>query len=162
MIDTSDELSALIAAAAASVRPEDDDASPVEAPQHLCDVLIVDDTGASRELLSAILRNFAGRLDMREARNGSDAMELWNELNPRITLLDIDMPGVDGLTVLQSLRQRRPDCFVAMVSGGSQLETVRRALALGASGYVVKPYKPQRILDLLNKYHQKTGHNLMA
>jgi YesN/AraC family two-component response regulator len=160
--DTADEWSALIAAAAASVRPEDDETSYVEAPQHLCDVLIVDDAGASRELLSAILRNFAGRLDMREARNGSDAMGLWNELNPRITLLDIDMPGMDGLTVLQSLRQRRPDCFVAMVSGGSQLETVRRALALGASGYVVKPYKPQRILDLLNKYHQKTGHKLTA
>lgn len=162
MNNSSDELSQLIAAAAASISPGDDDAPRVEAPRHQCDVLMVDDTGASRELLSAILRNFAGRLELREARNGTEALDLWNELNPRITLLDIDMPGMDGLTVLQSMRERRPDCFVAMVSGGSQLDTVRRALALGASGYVVKPYKPQRILDLLNKYQQRTGHNLTA
>ena len=162
MNNSSDELSQLIAAAAATISPDDDDAPRVEVPRHQCDVLMVDDTGASRELLSAILRNFAGRLELREARNGAEALALWNELNPRITLLDIDMPGMDGLTVLQSMRERRPDCFVAMVSGGSQLDTVRRALALGASGYVVKPYKPQRILDLLNKYQQRTGHNLTA
>jgi PleD family two-component response regulator len=57
-----------------------------------CDVLIADDAGASRELLSAILRNFAGPLDIREARNGQDAVQLWQQLRPRITLLDIDMP----------------------------------------------------------------------
>lgn len=162
MNNTSEELSQLIAAAAATVSPDAEDPSRVEAPSHKCDVLIVDDAGASRELLSAILRNFAGRMELREARNGTEALALWTDLNPRITLLDIDMPGVDGLTVLQSLRQKRPDCFVAMVSGGSQLDTVRKALALGASGYVVKPYKPQRILDLLNKYSQQTGHSMMA
>jgi CheY-like chemotaxis protein len=124
-------------------------------------VLIVDDSGASRELLAAILRNFAGRLDLREARNGSDALAMWTELNPRITLLDIDMPGVDGLTALQGMRKARGDTFVAMISAGSSLDNVRKALALGASGYVVKPYKPQRILDLLHKYTQLKGHDLM-
>ena len=159
------DVNALIAAAAATVAPESDTDTDTDSGKphglHRCDVLIVDDSGASRELVAAILRNFAGRLDLREARNGQEALTMAADLNPRITLLDIDMPGTDGLTVLQTLRQARPDAFVAMISGGSSLDNVRKALSLGASGYVVKPYKPQRILDLLNKYTQVTGHQLV-
>jgi len=124
---------------------------------HGCDVLIADDAGASRELLSAILRNFAGRLDLREARNGIEALSLWQQLNPRITMLDIDMPGMDGLSTLQNIRLIQPRAFVAMISGGSSLDHVKKALELGASGFVIKPYKPQRILDVLNKYRQQIG-----
>ena len=136
-------------------------ASPNERP-HACDVLIADDTGASRELLSAILRNFAGRLQLREARNGIDALSLWQQLNPRITMLDIDMPGMDGLSTLQNIRLIQPRAFVAMISGASSLDHVKKALALGASGFVIKPYKPQRILDVLNKYRQQTGYDPIA
>jgi two-component system chemotaxis response regulator CheY len=126
-----------------------------------CDVLIADDAGASRELLSAILRNFAGPLDIREARNGQDAVQLWQQLRPRITLLDIDMPGLDGLAALQQLRTIDPDAFVAMVSGSSSIDNVKQALALGAAGFVIKPYKPKRIVDLLQRYQDRTGHALM-
>ena len=142
--------------------PEDDtDAVAPAARGPVCDVLIADDTGASRELLSAILRNFAGPLDIREARNGQEAVTLWQQLRPRITLLDIDMPGLDGLSALQQLRTIDPGAFVAMVSGGSSIDNVKQALALGAAGFVIKPYKPQRIVDLLQRYQDRTGHALM-
>jgi two-component system chemotaxis response regulator CheY len=156
-----DEPAQPIAAAAAGATSKDGEGPAKASPNHQCDVLIVDDAAASRELLTAILRNFAGRLELREARNGTEGLAMWTELNPRITLLDIDMPDVDGLTVLQRLRQRRPDSFVAMISGGSSVDNVRKSLALGASGFVIKPYKPQRILDLLNKYTRTTGHSLV-
>lgn len=157
MSTPSDELSALISAVAASATDEAQDA-PYAVNPHQCDVLVVDDTGASRELLAAILRNFAGRLVLREARNGAEALKLWTELNPRITMLDIDMPGEDGLAVLQAMRRERADTFVAMISGSSSMDNVKRAMALGASGFVIKPYKPQRILDLLKKYTDQTQH----
>jgi len=161
MSTTDADLNALIAAAAATVTPESDADDGKPQGLHRCDVLIVDDSGASRELAAAILRNIAGRLDLREARNGQEALTMAGDLNPRITLLDIDMPGADGLKVLQTLRQARSDAFVAMISGSSSLDNVRKALSLGASGYVVKPYKPQRILDLVKKYTQVTGHHLV-
>lgn len=157
MSTTDEELSTLISAAAASVSDEAQDSQRATST-HRCDVLLVDDTGASRELLAAILRNFAGRMIMREARNGAEALKLWQDLNPRITLLDIDMPGEDGLGVLQEMRQQRADTFVAMISGSSSMDNVKRAMALGASGFVIKPYKPQRILDLLKKYTDQSGH----
>ncbi len=134
-------------------------AAPVAGTTPRCDVLIADDTGASRELLASIIRNFAGRLEIREARNGNDALAMWQELRPRITLLDIDMPGLDGLSTLKRIRETAPDAFVAMISGVSSVEHVREALSSGASGFVIKPYKPQRILDLLTRYTQKTGHD---
>lgn len=160
MSTPSEELSALISTAATTASDEAQDAAPLPPlPQlHQCDILLVDDTGTCRELLAAILRNFAGPLAMREARNGIEALQLWKDLHPRVTLLDINMPGEDGLAVLQEMRRVRPDTFVAMVSASSSMDNVKRALALGASGYVIKPYKPQRIVDLLAKYTEQTGH----
>lgn len=139
-----------------------DTAPPVAAaPAQQCDVLIVDDTGGSRELLASIIRNFAGRLEIREARNGQDALVAWQELRPRITLLDIDMPGLDGISALKKIREMAPKAFVAMISGVGSVDHVREALSSGASGFVIKPYKPQRILDLLERYRQLTGHDLL-
>lgn len=157
MTTQDDELAALISSVAASATDEALDGRGASSP-HRCDVLVVDDTGASRELLAAILRNFAGRMVLREARDGKEAMKQWRDLNPRITLLDIDMPGEDGLAVLQTMRRERADTFVAMISASSSMDNVKRAMALGASGFVIKPYKPQRILDLLQKYTEQSGH----
>ena len=160
--DGDTDLGALIADAAASATDEDDGPGPMGVRQpHLCDVLIADDAGASRELLAAILRNFGGQMSIREARNGHEAVAMWQTLRPRVTLLDIDMPGLDGLTVLQQLRSVDADTFVAIVSGGNSIDNVKHALALGAAGFVIKPYKPQRIVDLLKRYQERTGHNLM-
>lgn len=160
--DIPEDLAAQIAQAAASASGEPETAFAPGGAGHRCDVLIVDDTGTSRELLAAILRNFAGQLQLREARNGADALQIWHESNPRVTLLDIDMPDMDGLAVLKSMRQARPNTFVAMISGTNSIDHVRDALALGASGFVVKPYKPKRILDLLDKYGEQSGHTLTS
>ncbi len=135
------------------------DEAPVR--PHRCDVLIADDSGPSREILSAILRNFLGGLRLHEVRNGNDALKAWQDLNPHITMLDLDMPGMDGMTALQKIREADPTAFVAIVSGGSSVDNVRRSLALGAGAFVVKPYKPQRILDVLNRHATLKGPSLI-
>lgn len=136
------------------------DRSAPAAAMSQCDVLIADDAGPSRQILSAILRTFAQGLRLAEARNGEEAFELWQRLHPRITMLDLDMPGTDGLETLQKIRAAHATAFVAIVSGRSSPDNVRRALELGASGFVVKPYKPQRILDLLERYAVASGQRI--
>jgi two-component system chemotaxis response regulator CheY len=129
---------------------------------HRCDFLIADDTGASREILAALLRQACPGVSIREARDGADAVNRWKEWRPRVTFLDIDMPGQNGLSVLQAIRSAQPDAFVAMVSGLSSADNVRQALSMGASGFIVKPFKPQRLIDVLERYSTLTGHALVT
>jgi two-component system chemotaxis response regulator CheY len=126
-----------------------------------CDVLIADDSGQCRDILRALLRTFAEGLTVREARNGQGALAVWQTSRPRVTFLDIDMPEMDGLATLAQIRQRQADAFVAIVSGRSSADNVRAALTNGASGFVVKPYKPQRILDVLERYQKLSGQTIV-
>lgn len=110
------------------------------------DVLVVDDDSLIRELLSAILRNgdftIAG-----EASNGEDAYLLCRKLQPSVVLLDINMPRMDGLQVLASIRRVSPQTKVIMVSSEATLGRVKEALAGGASGFIVKPFNSGRVLN---------------
>jgi CheY-like chemotaxis protein len=170
MTDASDDLGKLLADAAASVAGKAEPSStkgaggPSSPPVHRrgCDVLMADDSGPSREILSAILRNFASGLRLHEVRNGTDAVQAWRALQPHVTMLDLDMPGLDGFAALQQIREIDASAFVAIVSAGSSVDNVRKALSLGAGGFVVKPYKPQRILDVLKKYAVTSGHPLLG
>ena len=127
----------------------------------VCDVLIADDTGPAREVLRALLRRYTANLGIREARTGAEAFKLWDSLRPRMTFLDIDMPQTDGLETLRQIREEDKGAFVAMVSGCSSTDNVKRALGMGANAFIVKPYKPQRILDALQRYETLTGRKVM-
>jgi DNA-binding NarL/FixJ family response regulator len=127
----------------------------------ICDVLIADDTGPARVVLRALLRRYTANLGIREARTGTEAFKLWDSLRPRITFLDIDMPGVDGLEALSQIRAVQKDAFVAIVSGCSSAANVKHALGMGANAFIVKPYKPQRIVDALQRYEALTGRKVV-
>jgi len=126
---------------------------PAPAPEG---VLVVDDSGHSRELLMSLLRRLSPA-NLRHARSGEEALTEFAARPPRLTFLDIDMDGLDGLEVLRRLRAANPDAFVVMVSGVSTVENVRVALDEGAAAFVVKPFRPQRIVDVLAKYVKETG-----
>ena len=134
--------------------------APVDPAVHRCDVLIADDTGHSREILAMLLRELVPGVTVHQVRDGSEAITAWRELQPRVTFLDIDMPRQDGLAVLKAIRSVQPDAFVAMVSGYSSPDNVREALSMGASGFIVKPFKPQRIADALERFRKMSGHPL--
>ena len=127
----------------------------------ICDVLIADDTGPARVVLRALLRRFTANLGIREARTGAEAFKLWDSLRPRLTFLDIDMPNTDGLEALRQIRDQDKGAFVAIVSSCSSAENVKRALGMGANAFIVKPYKPQRIVDALQRYEAMTGRKLV-
>ena len=127
----------------------------------ICDVLIADDTGPARVVLRALLRRFTANLGIREARTGAEAFKLWESLRPRLTFLDIDMPNTDGLEALRRIREVQKDAFVAIVSGCSSTDNVKRALSRGANAFIVKPYKPQRIVDALQRYEALTGRKVV-
>ena len=101
-------------------------------------VLIADDHNVVREGLKHILEGRYGQLTFGEARDGTEALNLiWKE-EWDLVLLDIHMPGRDGLEVLREGKKERPRMPVLILSGSSQEEYAVRALRDGAAGYIEK------------------------
>ena len=70
-------------------------------------------------------------------------LELVGSLNPDLTLLDLSMPGIGGMEVLQRIRQRDPEARVVMITGNYSIETAVMAIQAGAADYVCKPVSPK-------------------
>jgi len=113
-------------------------------------VLVVDDDNLMREMLKAILRSEEYQV-VGEASNGEDALALCARLKPRLVLLDINMPKMDGLQVLEAIRQAQPETKIIMVSAEATMDKVTEAIKKGAAGFVVKPFKAARVLDKVSE-----------
>ncbi|MFH1594502.1 MAG: response regulator [Candidatus Omnitrophota bacterium] len=101
-------------------------------------ILIVDDDDGIRRLLTGFFKKKGYKT--LEAENGQKALELARSQNISAVLLDIEMPGIDGLATLEELLKINPKLGVVMVTGVQNDEKVKRAMELGAYGYVLKPF----------------------
>ena len=116
-------------------------------------VLIVDDNRASRDLIRAILKPVRCRVV--EASNGQQALDLIQQERPDLVLLDVDMPGPDGLTVVRKIRENRAlaDLPVVAVTAFAMEGDRERGMAAGFTAYVTKPVRAallrQQVLQLL-------------
>jgi two-component system response regulator EvgA len=100
-------------------------------------VLIVDDDASSRLMLALLLRR-AGHLVVGQADNGAEGLRLAGLCLPTLMLLDIDMPSVEGLTVLNKVRRLYPGVSVLAVSGLDPAIYALRCMRLGAHGFLNK------------------------
>lgn len=113
-------------------------------------ILIVDDALFMRRLIRDALEpigfNICG-----EAGDGNQALERFRELKPDITTLDIVMPNADGLAALAGIRQIDPKAKVIMVTAVDQREAMLRAMHMGVSDFIVKPFDADRIVAAVEK-----------
>jgi two-component system chemotaxis response regulator CheY len=122
--------------------------SSVEVIPTAVDVLIVDDSPAMRRLLRRTLgmcRFELGRIV--EATDGQEALDILQKITVGLLLLDVNMPRIDGVTLLKLL-QRRDDGATTpavIVSTDGSRERIDAAIAAGAKGYVCKPFRPEEL-----------------
>jgi DNA-binding NarL/FixJ family response regulator len=111
-------------------------------------VLIVDDHPLTRDALATLL---AGNdFDVvGQAADGQEAVELAGQLRPQLVLLDLSMPGVDGLSALPGLRDAVPDAEVIVLTASGTEDNLLAAIRAGAAGYLLKSEPPDRIVDFL-------------
>ena len=111
-------------------------------------LLIVDDHPLTRDALASLLAqhgfDVAG-----QASDGTEAIELAAGLEPDVILLDLSMPGLDGLDALPRLREAAPDCEVVVLTADGTEENLLAAIRGGAAGYLLKSEPPERIVEFL-------------
>lgn len=111
-------------------------------------ILVVDDEEVVRR---AHTRTLAGsRCVVREAPNGPEALSAMEQEPSDVVLLDLRMPGMDGMTVLKTIKQRWPEAEVIIITGYPSVETAKEAIRLGAYDYLAKPVPPAEVIQAAN------------
>src|SRR4249920_4083429 len=111
-------------------------------------ILLVDDHPLTRSALSGLLSQHGFDV-VGEASDGEDAIVCAGELRPDLILLDLSMPGLDGLSALPRLREAAPDCEVVVLTASGTEENLLGAIRGGAAGYLLKSEPPERIVEFL-------------
>jgi len=107
-------------------------------------ILVVDDERFFREAIREVLE--AEKLECVVAANGAEALEHADDPTLGVVVLDVQLPGIDGIEVLRRLRERRPDLRVLILSAHTDQEIVLEALRLGACDYLAKPLHDEELV----------------
>ncbi len=115
-------------------------------------LLIVDDEPLIRRGIKSLVDfNMLNIVEVREAVNGEEALEIFKTFKPQLVLADINMPKMDGLTFTEHIKSISPDVKIALVTGYDYFDYAVQALKLGVDDYVLKPISKKDIEEVLRK-----------
>ncbi|PYT15658.1 MAG: DNA-binding response regulator [Acidobacteria bacterium] len=129
--------------------------SPAEPIRILC----VDDHPLVRKGIASILANEADMRLVAEAGGGKEAVELFRQHHPDVTLMDLRMPGVDGIEATRIIRQESPDAKIIALTSYDGDQDIYRALEAGVLGYLLKEMVHTEVLRAIRTVH--AGKRLM-
>ncbi|WP_165847710.1 AAA family ATPase [Ammonifex thiophilus] len=118
-------------------------------------VLIADDVPRTREEIKRLLAFEEDIVVVGEAGDGEEALRLVEEQVPDVVLMDINMPGLDGIAATEAISERFPQTGVVIISIQGEQEYLRRAMAAGASDYLIKPFTAQEMVDAVRRVWEK-------
>lgn len=113
-------------------------------------VLIADDHPVVREGLAAMINRLPDMVVVGEAGNGREAVELYLQHKPDITLMDLRMPEMNGVDAIIAIRQKHPAAKLIVLTTFDRDEDIYRALQAGARGYVLKDAPREELLDCMH------------
>lgn len=121
--------------------------SAPEAPK--VPVLVADDHGLVRDALASFLSGVDGVELVGLARNGEEAVALARERRPEVVVMDVGMPGIDGVEATRRILHAAPDTRIVILTGHADEELAREAMRAGAVAYVLKVREPQEIFNTI-------------
>jgi DNA-binding NarL/FixJ family response regulator len=129
-----------------------DTSTPICIPLHLrpagtesATIILADDHDLVRAGIKALLGTMPGISVVAEAGNGEELLAILELVRPDMVVTDISMPGLDGLAALRRIRERQPDLRVLVLSMFETAEFMKRAVASGANGYLLKGCSVQEL-----------------
>jgi NarL family two-component system response regulator LiaR len=123
-------------------------------------VMVVDDHGMIRRGLAAYLKNMNDLELVAEARDGQDAVQVCEQIMPDVILMDLVMPGVDGVTATRIIRQRWPQVQVIALTSFQERELIQNALQAGAVSYLLKNVSGDDLAEAIRAAH--AGRSTLA
>lgn len=127
-------------------------------------VLIADDSAATRENICKLMAFDSELVIIGQAESGLEAVVMAKELQPDVILMDINMPGMDGITATGQITAEVPGSSIIMMSVQGEQEYQRRAITAGAVSYLIKPFSGEELLQVIKEslHRKKTGRAIMA
>jgi len=115
-------------------------------------ILVTDDSKMARKMVIKTLKESTNReLDIFEAQNGQEALDLYKEHLPKLVFLDLTMPIMDGFTALEKIKEFDKNAKVVIVSADIQKLSMDRVLVLGAFNFVKKPIDIVKMQQIFKK-----------
>lgn len=118
-------------------------------------IILVEDEPKTREGIINIIQKHTGHKIISVAENGEEGIRALEKEQPDLIISDIRMPGMNGLEMLQKMREKGFDTGVIFISGYSEFEYAQQALKLHAMDYVLKPVDVENFLQVLQNVENK-------
>ena len=113
-------------------------------------ILIVDDISVMRKAIRNVLTS-AGYKDIHEAENGLEAVLKYLEILPDLVLMDIMMPGMDGVEAVHQIKSFNPDAGIVMCTAVGERKMIIKCMKLGVKDYIVKPFTPGKLSKVVSR-----------
>jgi NarL family two-component system response regulator LiaR len=125
----------------------------IATPKEAIKVLIADDHAIVRKGIGALLATEPGIVVVGEAQNGQEAIDQALRLRPHVILMDLVMPGTDGLEAIQHLAACQPETRILVLTSFHGDDQVLPAIKAGAIGYLLKDSSPEELVDAIRQVH---------
>lgn len=116
-------------------------------------IFSVDDHPLLHEGLATVIRHQPDMVLVAEAFNGRDAVQLFREHTPDVTLMDLRLPDISGLDATVSIRQEFPEARVIILTTFAGEAEIQRAAEAGARGYMLKSMPPRELMEAIRQVH---------
>ncbi len=116
-------------------------------------VMIVEDNFMVRAGLSAIINSQGDMFTVAEGTNGQEALDLFDKYRPDVTLMDLLLPGLDGVEAMTEIRKKHPQARMIVISAHGGDEDIFRAMQAGARAYYMKHVEGQELVDGIRAVH---------
>lgn len=117
-------------------------------------LLLVDDIPETRENLRKLLFFESDIEVVGAATNGEEGVQMAVEMQPDIVLMDINMPGMDGITASENITQKVPFCQIIMMSVQGEADYLRRSMLAGAREFLIKPFSSDELVSSIRRVYQ--------